>query len=121
MEKNTQKQTEKVNPMCENCGKFGGECQGTTEKVWTGCVYRTVKEYSITQTERNRIAGRFMKVSENPLVIGLLGSLHARDLTPAQMAHIKAYYNASGKDHEIKKEFPVEINRSMYNDFIIIK
>lgn len=43
MEKNTQKQTEKVNPMCENCGKFGGECQGTTEKVWTGCIYKTPK------------------------------------------------------------------------------
>ena len=34
---------EKVNPMCENCGKFGGECQGTTEKVWTGCIYKTPK------------------------------------------------------------------------------
>lgn len=42
-EKNTQKQPEKVNPMCENCGKFGGECQGTTEKVWTGCIYKTPK------------------------------------------------------------------------------
>lgn len=62
-----------------------------------------------------------MKVSENPLVIGLIGSLHAKDLTPAQMALIKGWYNASGKDHEIKKEFLVEINRSMYNDFIIIK
>ena len=40
-EKNTQKQSETVNPMCENCGKFGGECRGTTEKVWTGCVFKT--------------------------------------------------------------------------------
>ena len=43
MKKNTQKQSEKVNPMCENCGKFGGECQGTMEKVWTGCIYKTPK------------------------------------------------------------------------------
>lgn len=42
-EKNTQKQPEKVHPMCENCGKFSGECQGTTEKVWTGCVFKTPK------------------------------------------------------------------------------
>jgi len=33
----------KVNPMCENCGKYGGECYDTTEKVWTGCVYKTPK------------------------------------------------------------------------------
>lgn len=43
VEKNTQKKTEKVNPMCENCGKFGGKCQGTAELVWTGCIYRTPK------------------------------------------------------------------------------
>ena len=43
-EQNTQKQPEKVNPMCENCGKFGGECQGTMEKVWTGCIYKIHKE-----------------------------------------------------------------------------
>ncbi|MBQ6802125.1 MAG: hypothetical protein IJP05_03535 [Oscillospiraceae bacterium] len=44
MGKNTQKQEEKkINPMCENCGKFGGECLGTTEQVWTGCVFKTPK------------------------------------------------------------------------------
>lgn len=37
------KQTETVNPMCLDCGKFGGECPGTTEKVWTGCIYKTQK------------------------------------------------------------------------------
>lgn len=42
-EKRNTEHPEKVNPMCENCGKFGGECQGTTEKVWTGCIYKTPK------------------------------------------------------------------------------
>lgn len=40
------KQTEeqsKINSMCLNCGKFGGECKGTTEQVWTGCIYKTEK------------------------------------------------------------------------------
>ena len=34
----------KINPMCENCGEFGGECKGTTEMAYTGCVYRTIKK-----------------------------------------------------------------------------
>lgn len=33
----------KTNTMCLNCGKFGGECRGTTETVWTGCVFKTPK------------------------------------------------------------------------------
>lgn len=41
--KESTERPEKVNPMCDNCGKFCGECQGTTEKVWTGCVFRTPK------------------------------------------------------------------------------
>ena len=43
-EKRNAEHPEKINPMCENCGKFGGECQGTTEKVWTGCIYKTPKK-----------------------------------------------------------------------------
>lgn len=42
-EKDIAKHMEKVNPICDNCGKFGGECQGTTEKAWTGCIYKTSK------------------------------------------------------------------------------
>ena len=30
----------KLNPMCETCANLGRSCQGTTEPVWTGCVYR---------------------------------------------------------------------------------
>lgn len=41
--KNTE-HPKKINPMCENCGEFGGECKGTTEKAYTGCVYRTIKK-----------------------------------------------------------------------------
>lgn len=37
-------QTETVNPICLNCGEFGSGCRGTTEKVWTGCVYKTPKK-----------------------------------------------------------------------------
>lgn len=39
---------DKLNPMCEQCkARFeadegGGICQGTTEMVWTGCIYRRV-------------------------------------------------------------------------------
>lgn len=30
----------KFNPICYNCKKFCGECEGTTCKVWDGCVYK---------------------------------------------------------------------------------
>lgn len=29
-----------VNPMCISCANYGPECAGTTEKVWTGCIYK---------------------------------------------------------------------------------
>lgn len=30
-----------LNSICINCGRFGVGCQGTTEQVWTGCIYKT--------------------------------------------------------------------------------
>ena len=30
-----------LNSICNNCGRFGADCQGTTEQVWTGCIGRT--------------------------------------------------------------------------------
>lgn len=30
------------NAMCLNCTKFLAGCPGTTEQVWTGCVYRRI-------------------------------------------------------------------------------
>lgn len=38
------KQTETLNPICLECGTYGRECLGTTEKAWTGCVYQTPKK-----------------------------------------------------------------------------
>lgn len=38
--KNKRTNTE-LNPMCKNC--INGECRGTTNKVWSGCVYRITK------------------------------------------------------------------------------
>ena len=34
--------TNKINQMCNNCYQFiNGECTGTTNQVWTNCVYKT--------------------------------------------------------------------------------
>ena len=33
-----------INPMCHRCVLLGGECEGETCMVYTGCVYRKVKE-----------------------------------------------------------------------------
>lgn len=30
----------KFNPICYNCKKFCSECEGTTCKVWDGCIYK---------------------------------------------------------------------------------
>ena len=30
----------KFNPICYNCKKFCSECDGTTCKVWDGCIYK---------------------------------------------------------------------------------
>lgn len=50
-QKESTEHPEKVNRMCLNCGKFGGECQGTTEKVWTGCIYKKPKDRLEKATE----------------------------------------------------------------------
>nr|DAI76475.1 MAG TPA: hypothetical protein [Caudoviricetes sp.]DAL49415.1 MAG TPA_asm: hypothetical protein [Caudoviricetes sp.]DAW00870.1 MAG TPA: hypothetical protein [Caudoviricetes sp.] len=32
------------NPMCYNCKSFGKSCKGSTNKVYSGCVYKEVDE-----------------------------------------------------------------------------
>lgn len=32
------------NPMCYNCKSFGNSCQGSKNKVYTGCIYKEVDE-----------------------------------------------------------------------------
>ena len=31
-----------LNSMCENCKRLGKDCEGTTKKLWSGCVYKEV-------------------------------------------------------------------------------
>lgn len=33
------------NPMCYNCKNFGKSCKGSTNKVYSGCVYKEVDEF----------------------------------------------------------------------------
>lgn len=30
------------NPMCYNCKSFGKSCKGSTEKIYSGCIYKEV-------------------------------------------------------------------------------
>ena len=30
------------NPMCYNCKSFGKSCKGSTNKIYSGCIYREV-------------------------------------------------------------------------------
>ena len=32
------------NPMCYNCKNFGKSCKGSTNKVYSGCIYKEVNE-----------------------------------------------------------------------------
>lgn len=29
-----------MNPMCNDCIRLGKDCNGTSNPVWTGCVYK---------------------------------------------------------------------------------
>lgn len=42
-----------LNSICEKCLKLGNDCDGTTNQVWTGCVYR--------QTAQRDIIGRYVQ------------------------------------------------------------
>lgn len=37
-------ETLEYNPMCYNCKSFGKSCKGSTNKVYSGCVYKEVDE-----------------------------------------------------------------------------
>lgn len=39
----SEQESKPLNSMCANCKCLGHTCQGTTNKVWTGCIYRTTK------------------------------------------------------------------------------
>ncbi len=67
------------------------------------------------------IAGKFHKVSENPLVIGLIGNVKIEDLNEGNIDHIKAFYGVSRKPHHMTKNFKVKVNQSLYNGFMVIE
>lgn len=71
--------------------------------------------------KHKNIAGRFAKVSDNPIVIGTIGNVFAAQLPNDQIEYMKAFCGAAGRNHRIINDFLVSINRSMYNDFIIIE
>ena len=40
-----------LNAMCDRCSLLGKECKDSTEKVWTGCVYRRIPGRQSGHTE----------------------------------------------------------------------
>ena len=32
-----------INSICYNCSRYNGECRGTSEQAYTGCIYREVR------------------------------------------------------------------------------
>lgn len=68
------------------------------------------------------IAGRFHLIERRDglTVVGLIGAARAELLTPDNIAHIKGFYHVSDQPHKIVDDYPVSINRSMYNNFLII-
>lgn len=44
MEKKQNTKQKQLNGICPACKRYQeGECPGTTNPIWTGCVYRKVK------------------------------------------------------------------------------
>lgn len=77
----------------------------------------------MTNKEYNAVAGRFMKVedTEQYVIVGLLGSLHADDLTPNQLTHIKGFYQLTIHRHTFLTDYQAPRNASMFNDYIRIE
>lgn len=54
---------DRLNPMCEKCkcrlesDELGHICQGTTEQVWTNCIYRKTEEYDRVKFWRDWMTG----------------------------------------------------------------
>lgn len=76
----------------------------------------------MTEAERTKIAGRFTiaEITADYIAVGCIGSLWADDLTEAQIDHIKGFYNHSGCIHEVWGSYPVKLNHTLYNDFLIL-
>ncbi len=68
------------------------------------------------------IAGRFTIADLTPeyLAVGFIGSAWAASLTPAQLDHVRGFYGMTGKRVEVWPSYPVKLNRSYYNDFLIV-
>lgn len=68
------------------------------------------------------IAGRFTIADQTPeyLAVGFIGCAWADSLTPAQLDHVRGFYNMTGKRTEVWYAYPVKLNQNHYNDFLII-
>lgn len=77
----------------------------------------------LSKREYNAIAGRFIKVEETAehIIVGLLGSLHAGNLTINQLNHIKGFYQLSIHKHSFLKDYKAPRNASMFNDYMRIE
>lgn len=77
----------------------------------------------MTTKEYNAVAGRFMKVEETTehVIVGLLGSLWADDLTHDQLNHIKGFCQLSNHRHTFLTDYQAPINANMFNDYIRIE
>ena len=83
---------------------------------------KEIKEY---KRELAQISGRFHKVYEDAkkIVVGALGTMSMRRLTESQYRYVVGFYQ---QNPDLAKAtviclFPVSINQSMYNDFLIIE
>lgn len=68
-----------------------------------------------------RIAGRFLKVGENPLVIGFIGNIRAENLSEENIEYLKGFYNAKGKQHRIIQDYPQSTYKSKCNNYMIFE
>ena len=83
---------------------------------------KEIKQY---KRELAQISGQFHKVYEDAkkIVVGALGTMSMRKLTEAQYRYVVGFYqqNPDSTKATVISSFPVPINQSMYNDFLIIE
>jgi len=109
----------KLNPMCETCANLGQSCTGTTDPVWTGCVYRKadgMRIYAFAADPAMGYVTAYFTVNgkrESGLVCSQAGKLHVS--TGAAITHNlqrhdfsaeqTAAYNAFCKGREFSVDY----------------
>ena len=104
----------KLNVMCYNCKNLNNDCKGSTNPVWTGCIYKEEAEeksgmFYTEQNPRwclnNKIKAKFSRLSystDNYIYVGLFTSVTG--WTKYDFIDIMSYFHCVGFEEITREE-----------------